>query len=151
MKFNFLHFERRFRYSEDDVVGYLVQILQGVEYLHSRRILHLDLKPDNIMVTHLNAVKIVDFGSAQSFNPLSLRRQGSAAGSLEYTGEEWGGEGGDKGEREKSLIICWSVGLLSYLLYVIFYLFYVYAIIYVIFFTFLLSLFCVSSSRDGEG
>lgn len=66
-----------------------MQILQGVEYLHSRRILHLDLKPDNIIVTHLNAIKIIDFGSAQNFNPLSLRRQDVAAGSLEYTGKEW--------------------------------------------------------------
>lgn len=70
------------------MVGYLVQIIQGVEYLHNRRVLHLDLKPDNIMVTNLNAVKIVDFGSAQSFNPLSLRHQDSAAGALEYMGEE---------------------------------------------------------------
>lgn len=70
------------------MVGYLVQILQGVEYLHNRRVLHLDLKPDNIMVTNLNTVKIVDFGSAQSFNPLSLRHQDSAAGALEYMGED---------------------------------------------------------------
>lgn len=78
----------RFRYSEDDVVGYLVQILQGVEYLHSRRVLHLDLKPDNIMVTNLNTIKIVDFGSAQSFNPLSLKQKESRTGSLEYMGED---------------------------------------------------------------
>jgi len=77
----------RFRYSEDDVVGYLVQILQGVEYLHNRRVLHLDLKPDNIMVTNLNAIKIVDFGSAQSFNPLSLKHSVPGAGTLEYMGE----------------------------------------------------------------
>uniref|UniRef100_A0A3P9PUI9 Protein kinase domain-containing protein n=1 Tax=Poecilia reticulata TaxID=8081 RepID=A0A3P9PUI9_POERE len=55
----------RFRYSEDDVVGYLVQILQAVEYLHNRRVLHLDLKPENILVTNLNVVKIVDFVSFQ--------------------------------------------------------------------------------------
>lgn len=79
---------KRFRYSEDDVVGYLVQILQGVEYLHNHRVLHLDLKPDNIIVTNLNAVKIVDFGSAQSFNPLSLKHQDSGAGTLEYMGED---------------------------------------------------------------
>lgn len=78
----------RFRYSEDDVVGYLVQILQGVEYLHSRRVLHLDLKPDNIMVTNLNTIKIVDFGSAQSFNPLSLKQKDLRTGSLEYMGED---------------------------------------------------------------
>lgn len=70
------------------MVGYLVQILQGVEYLHNRRVLHLDLKPDNIMVTNLNAIKIVDFGSAQSFNPLSLKHQDSGAGTLEYMGED---------------------------------------------------------------
>lgn len=104
-KLNFLYFYRRFRYSEDDVVGYLVQILQGVEYLHSRRILHLDLKPDNIMVTHLNAIKIVDFGSAQNFNPLSLRRQDVAAGLLEYTGEERRAEGGREEGRWEGVVL----------------------------------------------
>lgn len=68
-------------------MGYLVQILQGVEYLHSRRVLHLDLKPDNIIVTNLNTIKIVDFGSAQSFNPLSLKQKDSRTGTLEYMGE----------------------------------------------------------------
>lgn len=82
-----------------------MQILQGVEYLHSRRILHLDLKPDNIMVTHLNAIKIVDFGSAQYFNPLSLRRQDLAAGLLEYTGEEWNVKGDKEEEKEKCSVI----------------------------------------------
>lgn len=83
-----LSLTKRFRYSEDDVVGYLVQIVQGVEYLHNRRILHLDLKPDNIMVTNLNAIKIVDFGSAQTFNPLSLKQQESGPGTLEYMGKD---------------------------------------------------------------
>uniref|UniRef100_A0A3B3TYN1 Protein kinase domain-containing protein n=1 Tax=Poecilia latipinna TaxID=48699 RepID=A0A3B3TYN1_9TELE len=78
----------RFRYSEDDVVGYLVQILQAVEYLHNRRVLHLDLKPENILVTNLNVVKIVDFGSAQSFNPLHLEPKGTGAGTLEYMGKD---------------------------------------------------------------
>lgn len=89
------------------MVGYLVQILQGVEYLHSRRVLHLDLKPDNIMVTHLNTIKIVDFGSAQSFNPLSLRQKDSRTGSLEYMGEDglqaWSPPGSSS---DANLILC---------------------------------------------
>ncbi|XP_031707548.1 striated muscle preferentially expressed protein kinase-like isoform X2 [Anarrhichthys ocellatus] len=101
----------RFRYSEDDVVGYLVQILQGVEYLHNRRVLHLDLKPDNIMVTNLNAVKIVDFGSAQSFNPLSLKLWDSGAGTLEYMAPEM-----VKGEVVGPPSDIWTVGVVTYIM-----------------------------------
>ncbi|XP_042368829.1 LOW QUALITY PROTEIN: striated muscle preferentially expressed protein kinase [Plectropomus leopardus] len=101
----------RFRYSEDDVVGYLVQILQGVEYLHNRRVLHLDLKPDNIMVTNLNAVKIVDFGSAQHFNPLILKRQDSGAGTLEYMAPEM-----VKGEVVGPPADIWTVGVVAHIM-----------------------------------
>uniref|UniRef100_UPI0037E7BA37 striated muscle preferentially expressed protein kinase n=1 Tax=Semicossyphus pulcher TaxID=241346 RepID=UPI0037E7BA37 len=101
----------RFRYSEDDVAGYLVQILQGVEYLHNRRVLHLDLKPDNIMVTNLNAIKIVDFGSAQSFNPLSLKHREAGAGTLEYMAPEM-----IKGEVVGPPADIWSVGVVSYIM-----------------------------------
>ncbi|KFW12451.1 Striated muscle-specific serine/threonine-protein kinase, partial [Fulmarus glacialis] len=47
----------RFRYSEDDVVSYVLQLLQGLEYLHGRRIVHLDIKPDNVVVSGMNALK----------------------------------------------------------------------------------------------
>lgn len=79
----------RFRYSEDDVVSFVLQLLQGLEYLHGRRIVHLDIKPDNIIVSGTNALKIIDFGSAQTYNPLVLRQLGRRAGTLEYMCE-WG-------------------------------------------------------------
>uniref|UniRef100_A0A3B5Q7F4 Striated muscle enriched protein kinase a n=1 Tax=Xiphophorus maculatus TaxID=8083 RepID=A0A3B5Q7F4_XIPMA len=101
----------RFRFSEDDVVGYLVQILQAVEYLHSRRVLHLDLKPENILVTSLNVVKIVDFGSAQSFNPLNLEPQGTGAGTLEYMAPEM-----VKGEVVGPPADIWTVGVVAYIM-----------------------------------
>uniref|UniRef100_A0A3Q3NG44 Striated muscle enriched protein kinase a n=1 Tax=Mastacembelus armatus TaxID=205130 RepID=A0A3Q3NG44_9TELE len=101
----------RFRYSEDDVVGYLVQILQGVEYLHNHRVLHLDLKPDNIIVTNLSAIKIVDFGSAQSFNPLSLKHQDSGAGTLEYMAPEM-----VKGEVVGPPADIWTVGVVTFIM-----------------------------------
>ncbi len=46
---------------------FLSELLQGLEYLHSRQILHLDLKPQNVMLTRLgHNVKIVDLGFAYS-------------------------------------------------------------------------------------
>lgn len=41
----------------------LLELLEGLAYLHERQILHLDLKPANIIITQIgNHVKIVDFG-----------------------------------------------------------------------------------------
>ncbi|MGB3210327.1 MAG: protein kinase [Desulforhopalus sp.] len=42
----------------------LLEIAEGVQYLHENSIIHLDLKPDNIMVTPDNGIKILDFGLA---------------------------------------------------------------------------------------
>lgn len=66
------------------MVTYVVQILQGLDYLHTRRILHLDIKPENIIVTHMNAIKIIDFGSAQTYNPLFLKQFSPPIGTLDY-------------------------------------------------------------------
>lgn len=101
----------RFRYSEDDVVGYLVQILQGVEYLHSRRVLHLDLKPDNVLVTTLNTIKILDLGSAQSFNPLTLKQQDARLGTLHYMAPEM-----VKGEVVGPPADIWSIGVVAHIM-----------------------------------
>ncbi|TRY90328.1 hypothetical protein DNTS_015224 [Danionella cerebrum] len=101
----------RFCYSEDDVVGFIVQILQGLEYLHNSRILHLDIKPDNIMVTNLNVAKIIDFGSAQRYNPLSLQQYGRDLGTVGYMAPEV-----LKGDFVGPPADIWGIGILSYIM-----------------------------------
>ncbi|KAM6963087.1 obscurin [Aplochiton taeniatus] len=56
-------------YSELHTAELLVQILSAVDYLHGRRVIHLDLKSDNMLVNDRNQLKIVDLGSAQPFTP----------------------------------------------------------------------------------
>lgn len=56
-------------YAESHVAELLVQILSAVDYLHGHRVIHLDLKSDNMMVDDCDHLKIVDFGAAQSFTP----------------------------------------------------------------------------------
>ncbi|XP_067994905.1 striated muscle preferentially expressed protein kinase isoform X2 [Melanerpes formicivorus] len=101
----------RFRYSEDDVVNYVLQLLQGLEYLHGRRIVHLDIKPDNVLISGMNALKIIDFGSAQTYNPLVLRQLGRRVGTLEYMSPEV-----VKGDPVGSAADVWGVGVLTYIM-----------------------------------
>ncbi|XP_033472187.2 striated muscle preferentially expressed protein kinase isoform X1 [Epinephelus lanceolatus] len=101
----------RFRYSEDDVVTYIVQILQGLDYLHTRRILHLDIKPENVIITYMNVIKIIDFGSAQTYNPLFLKQFSPPIGTLEYMSPEM-----LKGDVVGPPADIWSVGVLTFIM-----------------------------------
>ncbi|XP_078407443.1 striated muscle preferentially expressed protein kinase [Cetorhinus maximus] len=101
----------RFRYSEDDVVGYILQILQGLDYLHGRRIVHLDIKPDNVIVTYLNVVKLVDFGSAQFFNAIFPKPLGHRVGTPEYMSPEM-----MKGDPIGPPADIWGLGVLIYIM-----------------------------------
>uniref|UniRef100_A0A1A7X0G3 non-specific serine/threonine protein kinase n=1 Tax=Iconisemion striatum TaxID=60296 RepID=A0A1A7X0G3_9TELE len=54
--------------TEEEATQFLKQILDGVQYLHVKRIAHFDLKPENIMLLDKNApnprIKLIDFGIA---------------------------------------------------------------------------------------
>lgn len=51
------------------VVIYIQQVLQGLEFLHSKNCIHRDIKGGNILTTKDGEVKLADFGVAMILNP----------------------------------------------------------------------------------
>ena len=62
--------EKKVRFDERLVWRYFSQICSAIQYMHNMRVMHRDLKPQNLLVSKtLKTIKIADFGLARTFTP----------------------------------------------------------------------------------
>jgi serine/threonine protein kinase len=57
------------RLSAEDTIHIALQICEALQYIHEQGFVHLDLKPENLIVDSERAVRLLDFGSARELRP----------------------------------------------------------------------------------
>ncbi|XP_065941806.1 twitchin isoform X17 [Magallana gigas] len=60
-----------YKMTEAEVINYLRQVCEGLKHMHEHSIVHLDVKPENVMCETKKStnVKMIDFGLATKLNP----------------------------------------------------------------------------------
>lgn len=77
-----------YKMTEPEAKKYIRQICEGLLHMHENNIVHLDIKPENIMFESKNSpnVKLVDFGLACKLDPDEVVKVSSA--TVEFAAPE---------------------------------------------------------------
>ena len=86
---------RRGPLSPEEALPIVRQVAGSLSEAHALNIIHRDLKPDNIFITNLNVVKVLDFGIAKikddsedETGERKITKAGTAPGTPEYMSPE---------------------------------------------------------------
>lgn len=67
---------------------YGIQIVSALRHAHNKHVIHRDIKPQNILITHDQMLKVADFGIAKAVDSSTIVATGNAIGSVHYFSPE---------------------------------------------------------------
>ena len=104
--FNYIVKKRRL--SEDESSFFFYQLINGIEYIHSKGIAHRDLKPENLLIGQNKILKIIDFGLSNFYD--GQKRLETPCGSPCYASPEM-----VKGKKYDGFNIdIWAIGVILF-------------------------------------
>ncbi|KAM3136190.1 hypothetical protein pb186bvf_011649 [Paramecium bursaria] len=96
------------RIKEQQACKFLLQILDGVDYMHKIGIVHRDLKPENLLLDQNQFIKIVDFGLSNTYKQNEFLK--TACGSPCYAAPEM-----IQGKKYQGYFVdIWSCGIILF-------------------------------------
>ncbi|MCL2217411.1 MAG: Stk1 family PASTA domain-containing Ser/Thr kinase [Defluviitaleaceae bacterium] len=82
------HIVRKAPFDDETNLGVAIQVAEGLSEAHKNNIIHLDIKPQNILVTNTGVVKVTDFGIARAAKTATLTAGAGSMGSVHYFSPE---------------------------------------------------------------
>lgn len=80
------YIKRKGRLTVKEAVSIAIQVAQGIECAHNNKIIHRDIKPQNIIISKEGKVKVTDFGIARAASSNTINS--NAMGSVHYISPE---------------------------------------------------------------
>ncbi len=82
------YIKRNTRLPWQQACDFAIQICQALEQAHAKNIIHRDIKPQNILLTHDKVCKVTDFGIAKAVAAETIVVGGDTLGSVHYISPE---------------------------------------------------------------
>jgi serine/threonine protein kinase len=100
-----------YKMTEAEVIHYMRQVCEGLQHMHEQNIVHLDIKPENVMCVTKKSrdVKLIDFGLSAKLDPEQIVKVSTA--TAEFAAPEVADH-----EPVGFYTDMWAVGVLGYIL-----------------------------------
>jgi eukaryotic-like serine/threonine-protein kinase len=76
------------RLPVDEAVAYAIEIGRGLTAAHARKLVHRDVKPQNVLIDPDGRAKVTDFGIARSLEQKGMTATGRVLGTTDYVSPE---------------------------------------------------------------
>lgn len=100
---------KRGKLDHTEGLSIAVQAARGLAKAHEKGIVHRDIKPGNIFLTHDGQAKILDFGLAKLASDIRMTKTGATLGTVAYMSPEQA-----QGKPVDSRTDVWSLGVMLY-------------------------------------
>ena len=72
----------------DEAAAYAIEVGRGLAAAHARRLVHRDVKPQNVLIDSEGRAKVTDFGIARELEQDGLTKTGRVLGTTDYVSPE---------------------------------------------------------------